>query len=357
MFKTKKLLLFVLLGVWIIQAAACNSSSDSSASEAEIELTLQAIYAENTAQALADAAAVEAPTKIPLLMPGEPPKPERTLKDFDSSIRAYENRAVSGDRFLDSMYERPFTSQEMIYQPDLDIYTVDFAHDDDFFYFTITLYGMNPVEWGLNGMYGVEFDRTKTGRGDLIVWVDGPQEEWSVENVTVYTDSDRDVGGPQPIVADADFEGNGYDTQVELEGSKAAFARVSPEESEAIQIAVSRDLLENPAEFLWGAWADNGLRNATMLDHNDTMGPGEAGSPINTDNNYPLNALYNLDNTCRLPYGFEQMGASVPGMCITQAPAPEPEPGPGPGKPQTVCTCLRWNYSAQPATCTLWDCN
>ena len=75
------------------------------ASEAEIELTLQAIYAENTAQALADAAAVEAPTKIPLLMPGEPPEPERTLKDFDSSIRAYENRAVSGDRFLDSLYE------------------------------------------------------------------------------------------------------------------------------------------------------------------------------------------------------------------------------------------------------------
>jgi len=61
-----------------------------------------------------------------------------------------------------------------------------------------------------------------------------------------------------------------------------------------------------------------------MLDHNDTMGPGEAGSPINTDDNYPLNALYNLDNTCRLPYGFEQMGASYPGMCISQFPALEP---------------------------------
>jgi len=108
MSKTKKLFILLLMAIWIIQAAACNSSSDSSAGEAEIELTLQAIYAEDTAQALA-AAVVEAPTKVPLLTPGEPPEPERTLKDFDSSIRAYENRAISGDRFLDSMYERPFT--------------------------------------------------------------------------------------------------------------------------------------------------------------------------------------------------------------------------------------------------------
>ena len=298
---------------------------------------------------LADAVAVEAPTKVPLLMPAEPPEPERTLKDFDSSIRASENRAVSGDRFLDSMYERPFTSQEMIYQPDLDIYTVDFAYDEDFFYFTITLYGMNPDELGLNGMYGVEFDRTKTGRGDLIVWVEDPGEDWSLDNLTVYTDSDRDVGGPQPIVADAGFEGDGYDTTVELDGEKVAFARISPEDSVAIQIAVSRDLLENPPEFLWGAWADNGLRNATMLDHNDTMGPSEAGSPINTDDNYPLNALYNLDNTCRLPYGFEQMGASIPGMCISLAPVPANSDG---GCiPYCITPCF-----THPGCCLEWGC-
>ena len=60
-----------------------------------------------------------------------------------------------------------------------------------------------------------------------------------------------------------------------------------------------------------------------MFDYNDTMGPSEAGSPIKGDGNYPLKALYNLDNTCRFPYGFKQMGASVRGMCITLPPAPE----------------------------------
>jgi len=198
MSKVRNFLIYLLIGIWVIQATACNSSGEKSAAEIEAEQTLQAIYAEETAQAEADAV-VELPTKTPLLTPGEPPEPERTLKDFDSSIRAYENRAVSGDRFLDSMYERPFTSQEMIYQPDLDIYTVDFAYDEYFFYFTITLYGMNPDEWGLNGMYGIEFDRTKTGRGDLIVWVEDPQEDWSVENVSVFTDINGDVGGPQPV--------------------------------------------------------------------------------------------------------------------------------------------------------------
>ncbi len=157
MSRTKKIFLLLLAGVWIILTVSCNASGSKSASEIAAEQTLEAIYAEETAQAEDDAiAGLEAeeaqPTETPLLMPGEPPEPERTLKDADSSIRAYENRAVSGDRFLDSLYERPFTSQEMIYQPDLDIYTVDFAHDADFFYFTITLYGMNPDEWGLNGM-------------------------------------------------------------------------------------------------------------------------------------------------------------------------------------------------------------
>ena len=52
------------MGIWIIQTVDCNSSSDTSASEAEIELTLQAIYAENTAQAQADAAVVEAQTNL-----------------------------------------------------------------------------------------------------------------------------------------------------------------------------------------------------------------------------------------------------------------------------------------------------
>ena len=126
------------------------------------------------------------------------------------------------------------------------------------------------------------------------------------------------------MIANAGFVGNGYDSPVQMIGSKVAFARLSPDNTNAVQIAVNRNLLENPTEFLWGAWADNGLKNVTLFDYNDTMGPTKAGSPYKDDPRYPLDELYSLDNTCRLPYGFDQIGANVRGMCITQ-PAPVSE--------------------------------
>jgi len=91
------------------------------------------------------------------------------------------------------------------------------------------------------------------------------------------------------------------------------------------------------------------------FDYNDTMGPSEAGSPINTDANYPLNALFNLDNTCRLPYGFEQIGVLyIPGMCITLPPAPEPESSSG---SQPRCYCVSWDFSLFPLVCKATSCD
>ena len=100
---------------------------------------------------------------------------------------------------------------------------------------------------------------------------------------------------------------------IEQEGEKTAFARIDPEDGNAVQFAVSKALLENPEGFLWGAWADNGLKDVTKFDYNDTMGPTAAGSPIK-DKYYPVKDIFNLDNTCRLPVGFGQSG-TVPGMC------------------------------------------
>jgi len=106
---------------------------------------------------------------LPVLMAAAPPGSERNLQDSDASIRAYEKRAVDGDNILDNLYERPFTSQVMDYLPDVDIYSVDISQDEDFFYFTINLKDVDPESGGLTGTYGIEFDRTQTGRGDLLV--------------------------------------------------------------------------------------------------------------------------------------------------------------------------------------------
>jgi len=253
--------------------------------------------------------------KAPSKLPADPPKPSRTLEDTDASVSASEKRAISGDKFLESLYERPFTSEEMIYQPDLDINTVDFGSDDDYFYITIRLHGLNETKKVLTGTYAVEFDRTLTGRGDAIVLVRNASSSWSTKNLLIYTDRNKDVGGPTPLIADEEFKGNGYDTSVKVKGTSIAYARIDPLDKQAVQFAISRSLLTE-SKFLWGAWADNGLKKVGSFDYNDTMGPSTAGSPI-LGEDYPLKALYNLDNTCRLPYGFEQIGASYPGMCIS----------------------------------------
>jgi hypothetical protein len=255
-------------------------------------------------------------TKAPAKLPGEPPEPSRTLEDTDASVKASEKRVLSGDKFLDSLYERPFTSEEMIYQPDLDINTVDFASDVDYFFITIRLHGLNESKKALTGSYGIEFDRSLTGKGDAILIVKSPATSWSTKNLQLYIDPNKDVGGPTPLVHDDNFKGNGYDKLVPVKGTNIAYARIDPKDPLGVQFAISRSLLTE-SKFLWGAWADNGLRNVKSFDYNDTMTLSAAGSPVQTDTDYPIKGLYNLDNTCRLPYGFEQTNASYPGMCIT----------------------------------------
>ena len=320
--------------------SACGSPEPEE--EPDLQATLAAMYAEETAQAMAaepptqpvadqaaEAPEEEAvPSHMEWLQPGDPPeKLDRTLEDSKSNTTAGEKKATQGDLFLNNLYERPFTSEEMIYQPDLDITTVDFGPGEGFYYFTIRLYGMNVQGGGLQGMYSIEFDRTLTGRGDLLVTVKNPAKEWSTEGVVIYLDDNRDVGGPQPIVADAGFSGSGYETVFEIDADRNAFARIDPTDGNAVQIAVSFPLVGGVDQFLWGAWADNGLMDPTKFDYNDTMGPTAAGSPI-LGNYYPAKALYNLDNTCRLPFGLEQTGL-VPGMCKI-------------GVMSETCECKQW---------------
>ncbi|HOJ00820.1 MAG TPA: hypothetical protein PLL88_04320 [Anaerolineaceae bacterium] len=280
------------------------------------------------------------------LMPGEPnPQAERTLEDADASLRAYERRVVSGDNILDNLYERPFTSQVMDYQPDLNILTAAIVSDDAFIYFTITLASVDPVSGILNGTYGIEFDRTQSGRGDLLVLVSQPGTEWSMKELVAYTDTTGSVGGARPIVAEAGYPVDGYTEIVELGGDKVAWARMAPEDTYAVQIAVSRALL-GTEEFLWGAWADGEVKDPSLFDYNDHFAPVVAGSPIKTDTDYPLKELASLDNTCRLPFKLENV-RGIPGMC-TSIPA---------ASSGSSCVCVRWSSPLIALVCLEWDCD
>jgi hypothetical protein len=267
------------------------------------------------------------------ILPGSPGPIERTLEDTNSSLKASENRAVTGDNFLGGIYERPFTRKAMIYQPDVDILTASVANDANFFYFRIKLDGVDPKTKNLTADYAIEFDLNKDGRGDYIIRVKDPSKEWSSAVVTLFSDPDGDVGGIVPISAEAGFKGDGYEKIMDTSAKDTSFTRLSPEDAAVVEIAVSRTLLGDPKEFLWGAWADAGLRDPQKFDYNDSFGPTEAGSPIKGDADYPLKALFSVDNTCRVPYGFSP-STVIPGMCTSvQAKPDRPTPQPNRNNP------------------------
>ena len=309
---------FSIIFVLVLSFTTASSIKENSIEEISLTSTNNTISA---AETLPTQAPTTEPAQAIALMPVEPGTSERTLEDVDASIKASEKRTVTGDNILKNLYERPFTQETMDYQPDLNILTVSIAYDENFHYFTIVLDGVDPSSEKLNGAYGIEFDRTLTGRGDMLVWVSDIGAEWSSDNLLVYIDPEGKVGGIKPVMNETNYSGEGYSKTVELGGDQTAWARLDPENSAAVQIAVSRALLGDPEEFLWGAWADGGVQDPGLFDYNDHFSSSAAGSPINTDPDYPLKALYSLDNTCRLPYGFEQSG-SLPGMCFSAEPTP-----------------------------------
>jgi hypothetical protein len=280
----------------------------------------------------------------PALQPGEPPKPLRLLQDNNSSPYAKMKSISSGDNPLNDLYERPFTSGEMIYQPEIDILSAEVAQDENFYYFTITLQGLDANSKSLDGTYGVEFDRTLTGHGDILVTASQPAKDWSTDNVNIFLDKNKDVGGPNPIVADRGFKGDGYETHMPMEGNLMAYARLELDKYTALQFAISRQLIGAGSKFLWGVWASKDNLNPGWFDLDDHFGKSEAGSPMRTSSDYPLKAVNSLDNTCRLNFGFFPLGI-IPGMCIS---------GPQASHSGEACTCTRPDPLS--GVCYQWYC-
>jgi hypothetical protein len=72
----------------------------------------------------------------------------------------------------------------------------------------------------------------------------------------------------------------------------------------------------------------------SMFEFNDHFTLEQAGSPLKEDaKNYPLKALWGVDNTCRMPSGFTPSTGSMPGLCPNYEPVPSKpnapqQPGP-----------------------------
>jgi hypothetical protein len=230
------------------------------------------------------------------------------IYDVVSVDTAAEQRAPYGDSYDINLLERPFMG-DMSYVADLDITGYSLSFDEKFYYVSIALVGTNPNN-DLGIQYAVELDLDADGFGDYIVVSYPPHNvEWSTDNVQVAWDSDHDTGGLSPERAEAPLPGDGYDTVIfdsgrgEADDPDLAWARINAGKNATVQFAFKRTLAEN--RFMYGVLADAGPKEVADLDYVDRFTRSEAGSPIRGNDDYPLKALYGVDNTCWTAQGFE----------------------------------------------------
>ncbi|MHB8807921.1 MAG: hypothetical protein ACYC59_10125 [Anaerolineaceae bacterium] len=318
----KKVLLLVI-GMCLLALPAC-ITVEMNGTESASNPTAVVLNGDGQVQS---ANATQEPTADGRVLPTDPEYIEGEVEDTDSSKFASEKRVVSGDSYRSNFFERPFTSETMEYLPAIDIQYGYISSDDNFFIYTIVLASVDYTTNTLVGSYGVEMDIDADGRGEYSIWVKDPvSTTWTSENVRIFKDTNGDVGGKDKYTSDAPSSGDGYDQELPNTNAEAAFARVVPDYPTIVQIAVHRALVENPTEFLWGVWADNGLQNPGQFDYDDHYTYKDAGSPISGNQYYPLAAVHSCDNTCRRSYGFYP-GYRIPNMCWSGGPVLTPTPG------------------------------
>ena len=276
----------------------------------------------------------EAAPVVHVQWPAEPPEGMLHITDRSSASSA-ESRTTGGETWSQNIYERPFTAEVMDYRPDLDLIQADLIRGAPWLYVTVWLEGEPPADSA--AWYGIEIDLGVDGRGDwLIMAQTPPSTEWTTDTVRACTDTNGDVGGPNPLRSDAPAQGlDGFETCVFESGEgvdpDAAWARRDPANPKRLQLAFLHSLIEADEYFLWGAWADEGVAEPGWLDYNDRFPLAEAGSPTQGNAAYPIQALALVDNTCRWGFGFTPDGTE-PGVCYV--PPPEPTGG---EQPESCC--------------------
>lgn len=263
--------------------------------------------------------------------PGEMPTIKtQTVHDQTNEKTANDKTAFGGDVFNLGWYERPF-DQDMNYLPFIDLQTILMNRQDpNWVYVKMSM--VNAIEEGADSkpLFGLEMDTDIDNRGEFLITVTAPRgTEWSTDGVTVLSNSDNMIGGVKPVLADTNpYEGKGYDTEVFKSGEgddpNLVFARMSPSDPKTLEIAFKHSFVGGAkGKYMWFPWAMVGMQDPTKMEFNDHFSRDEAGSPIKTEGKYyPVKAVWGVDNTGRVPSGFEPTGL-MPGLIESLQPKPQ----------------------------------
>jgi len=265
----------------------------------------------------------ETPAPVHVDIPGSPVgKIYQTVWDQTDEKTAPQKQAFGGDDYRNGKYERPF-DQAMNYIPLADLVSVKLNREDPLW--TYVLFQVQkPFSDDLDTevSFAVELDTDLNNRGDYLIVTGRPRStEWSTDTVMVLNNPDMNVGGEIPVMPDISLsEGRGYYNQLfkngEGEDPDLAWSRLSDTDPAVVQIAFKNTLAGGETgTFIWLPWADAGMNNWSLFEFNDHIYFTDAGYPLKEDaQNYPIKALWGVDNTCRVPSGFTPSGL-MPGQC------------------------------------------
>jgi hypothetical protein len=254
-------------------------------------------------------------------VPGDlPAKGGLHLGDNTVTAQPDQQRAFSGDGFIDGRLERPFNADAMdVYSPFLDITGgTFFISDSTWVYADVNLAGLDSNN-ALSGKYGVELDLNQDGRGEFLILISSPaSKDWTTDGVQVFKDSNQDIGGSHAFVSDSGgATGDGYETLVFDQGKgddpDTAWVRVSPTDPKSFQVAFKKALIGDEKTYGASLWAGADL-NPALFDYVDHFTHDQAGAALKSSLFYPIKALFNIDNTCRAAIGFTPTG-NQPGVC------------------------------------------
>jgi len=311
--KTKNLnRLAWILGALLVVASACQGTGNASNSSTPTSPTNPPSSPVPTATS-GSVQTSDVPAVLPLTLLDQE-------GDVDSSSMATAKNEPSGDNFVQGLYERPFNANTMdTYFPYMDIVHIKGYKDDTWGYLVTTLAGTDK-NGQLPAQYAAELDLNKDGRGDWLIRASNPSSTtWSTQGVQAWTDPDGNVGGAVPMLADNQLSnGRGYYDLIFDQGKgnlpDGAWVRISPSDPKTVQIAFKLSMVGSPSSFAMGAWAGANI-DPSMFDYNDHMTHAQAGDPNQGyPQVYPIKALAEIDNTCRLAVGFIPT-SPVPGLC------------------------------------------
>ncbi|NMB56199.1 MAG: hypothetical protein GYA15_16020 [Leptolinea sp.] len=248
-------------------------------------------------------------------LPGEPKGSAQIIYDQTCAQTVESKKAPGGDEYSNGRFERPF-DKDMKYQPSLDINRSELIRSTDGWnYFTIFLEAQPETS---KAVYGIELDLNIDGRGDYLIQAAAPvSNTWEETGIKMWWDSDGDVGGQVINRSDPKgYKGSGFESlRVDTSSGKNTGSIWTRLVGSEIQFALKNELTGGAGgKFTWKPYTDGMGISTTQYDVNDYFLLPAAGSPLLGERDYPLKAVYSLDNTCRGLSGLTPSG-SEQGVC------------------------------------------